>query len=341
VIARLVAASLRRRGSQLALVFLAVAVAAGTCAGLAAFAARSRARLSEDLARFGPNLLVRPAPGAPPRLDAAVVAQVRSIPGVEAASGVAELGPEANPLGRPIYAADESILRLHGNWQIEPRWPRGDERARGAALPADPGAGRVRTGEPALDAAIFISLDDPLVRGQGLDRVEVRVAPSRLAAVASAVEARIAGAEARPLLRVSEADRRLASRIEWLLGAAGILSMVLALASVAASTAALVVERRVELALMLALGHPARRLLALLGAELLAAAALAALLGAVAGELGAEALARRVFGAVTAVEPWGAALVAAVAAVLIVVGGLGAGLRGIARLEPAAVLRGE
>jgi hypothetical protein len=339
VIARLVAASLRRRGGQLALVFLSVAVAAATCAGLAAFAAGSRARLAEDLARFGPNLLVRSAPGGPPRLAAAAVDQVRSIAGVEKASGVVELGPEAGPSGRATFAADASILELHPNWQVEPRWPRAGERAFGAALAAAPGALRVRTGEPALDGAVFVSLSD--ISLEGLDRVEVRVSAPRLRAVAAEVEARVAGAEARPLLRVSEVDRRLAQRIEWLLACVGLLSLLLALASVAASTAALVVERRVELALMLALGHPARRLLALLATELLAAAALAALLGAVAGEFGAQSLSRRVLGAAAEIGPWTAGAAAAASAVVVVLGGLMAGLRGLARLDPAAVLRGE
>jgi hypothetical protein len=339
VILRLVASSLGRRGGQLALVFLSVAVAAATCAGLAAFAAGSRARLAEDLARFGPNLLVRSAPGGPSRLAAAAVDQVRSIAGVERASGVVELGPEANPSGRATFAADASILELHPNWQVEPRWPRAGERALGAALPGELGAFRVKTGEPALDGAVFVSLSDVSV--EGLDRVEVRVSAPRLRAVVSEVEARVAGAEARPLLRVSEADRRLAQRIEWLLGCVGLLSLLLALASVAASTAALVIERRVELALMLALGHPVRRLLALLATELLAAAALAALLGAVAGELGAQELSRRVLGAVASVAPWSAGAAAAAAAVVVVLGGILTGLRGLARLDPAAVLRGE
>jgi hypothetical protein len=342
MILRLLAASLRRRGSQLGLVFLAVAVAAATCAGLAAFAGRSRARIEQDLRAFGPNLLVRAAPGGPPRLPAASVTRVRAIPGVEAASGVVELAAEESPFGRRLFAADASIARLHPNWRLEPAWPRLKERALGAALPAEAGAGRVTTGEPALDGAVFISLDDLPAGWRGIDRIEVRAAAARLGAVAREVEARIAGAEARPLLRVSEADARLSRRLEWLLACAGAVSLALALASVAASTAALVGERRGELALMLALGHPARRLLALLAAELLTAAGLAALVGALAGEAGAGALASRVFGEAGGTAlPWGAALAAAAVAVLVVFGGLAAALRGIARLEPGAVLRGD
>ncbi len=342
MILQLLAASLRRRGGQLGLVFLAVAVAAATCAGLAAFAGRSRARLAQDLRAFGPNLLVRAAPGGPPRLETTSVARVRGLAGVEAASGVVELEAEQSPFGRRLFAADPTIARLHPNWQLEPAWPRPGERALGAALAPEPGTGRVTTGEPMLDGAVFIALADLPAGVNGVDRIEVRAEPARLSAVAREVEARVAGAEARPLLRVSEADARLSRRIEWLLACAGAISLALALGSVAASTAALVGERRGELALMLALGHPARRLLALLAAELLTAAALAALLGALVGEAGAGALARRVLGdgGGTAL-PWGAALAAAAVAVLVVLGGLVAALRGIARLEPAAVLRGD
>jgi FtsX-like permease family protein len=340
MILRLCAASLRRRGGQLALVFLAVAIAAATCAGLAAFAGRSRERLREDLAAFGPNLLVRPAPGGVTRLDPASVEAVRGVAGVELASGIVELEAEENPSGRRLFAADAAIAGLHPNWRLEPRWPAAGERALGAALPAEPGAGRVTTGEPALDRAVFISLHDLPPGVEGVDRIEARAAPPRLAAVAAEIEARVPGAEARPLRRVSEADERLSRRIEWLLACAGAISVALALGSVAASTAALVGERRNELALMLALGHPAVRLLALLGAELLVAAGAAAALGALAGELGGSALALRVLGARASAVPWSIAAAAAVA-VLVVAAGVTIALRKIARLEPAAVLRGD
>ena len=89
MIARLVLASLRRRFRQLALIFVAVAVAAATVAALAGFSARIGDRLAADLAAFGPNLTVRPQVGVLASIPAAALARVQALPGVAAAAGVA------------------------------------------------------------------------------------------------------------------------------------------------------------------------------------------------------------------------------------------------------------
>lgn len=90
MIARVVSASLRRRFRQLALILAAVTVAAATVAALAGFSARTRDRLGESLAAFGPNLTVRPQVGGPESLPAEMVERVREVPGVQTASGVRE-----------------------------------------------------------------------------------------------------------------------------------------------------------------------------------------------------------------------------------------------------------
>ncbi|HKV10933.1 MAG TPA: FtsX-like permease family protein [Thermoanaerobaculia bacterium] len=92
MIARVVSASLRRRFRQLALILAAVTVAAATVAALAGFSARTRDRLGESLAAFGPNLTVRPQVGGPESLPADVVERVREVPGVHTASGVRNTG---------------------------------------------------------------------------------------------------------------------------------------------------------------------------------------------------------------------------------------------------------
>jgi hypothetical protein len=88
MVLRLVAASLRRRGRQLALIATAVAVAAGTVATLAGFSSRVEARLGASLAAFGPNLTVRPQVGGLPAIPTVDLARVRAIPGVASAVGV-------------------------------------------------------------------------------------------------------------------------------------------------------------------------------------------------------------------------------------------------------------
>jgi hypothetical protein len=330
---------LRRRGQQLGLVFAAALVAAAMCAGLAGFAERAGARLNEDLRAFGPNLLVRALPGSAIPIEAGTVVLVRDIAGVQAASGVVEI-PAPDDGGVAVYAADEDILRLHPNWEVDPHWPRAGERGRGARLDASLGpAARISTGEAARDGSVFAPLAD--YAASGLRRIEVRAEPRNLHRIARAIERRVPGVEARPFERVTESERRLSGRIEWLLVCAGAISLALAVASVAASTAALLGERRRELALMLALGHPARRLLGLVAAELAFAAAAAAVLGQLAGEAGAAALARRLWGGGAFHLTPGGALAAVGVVVLVVLAGVAVAVRRIAGVEPSAVLRGE
>lgn len=264
--------SLRRRSSQLALIAAAVAVAAATVATLAGFSARVRDRLAEDLAPFGPNLVVRPEVGGPAHLPVAELAAVERLPGVA--------------------------------------W------ARGVALAGGPG-------------------------GPALERIEVRAAPARLGEVARAVEARVAGAEARPLRRVAESDALLGRRVALLLAAVCGVALLSALLAVAAAATALLGERRREVGLLFALGYETRRVAALFAGELLAAALVAALLGALLGEAAAAGLAARLLGAPAAHSPTAAGLAAAAATAVLVVGGaLAVALRRLARTDTARVLQG-
>ena len=270
MILRVVLASLRRRFRQLALILTAVAVAAATVSTLAAFSARTHARLGDSLSAFGPNLTVRPQVGGLAEIPAEAVARIRGVAGVQSAVAV----------------------------------------ARSTA---------------------------------GVTRVEVRAEPERLSEVARAIEARVEGIEAAPLLRVSESDARLTRRLTRVLMAVSAVSLVLALISVAAATTALLGERRTEVGLLLALGYTGRRVGAFLAAELLVAALLAGMVGEVLGELAAGELASRLLGgeSLGLSVTWSGFAASAAAAVLVVGSSLGMALRRIGRLDAARVLRGE
>jgi len=279
MLARLVLMSLRRRFRQLALILAAVTVAAATVATLAGFSSRAEGRLGDSLAAFGPNLTVRPQVGGAASLTLDVVARLRQVPGVRAATGVS-----------------------------------------GTPLPASFG----RAG------------------GDALERVEVRADPGRLDAVARAIESRVEGVEARPLLRVSESDARVTHRLTLVLVAVSAVSFLLALLSVGAATTALVGERRVEIGLLLALGYTGRRVGAFLAAELLAAALLAGAVGELVGELAAGGLAQRMLGDSGGLSlTWGGFAAAALVAVLVVGSSMLVALRRVERLDAARVLRGE
>jgi hypothetical protein len=279
MILQLVLASLRRRFRQLALIATAVGVAAGTVATLAGFSTRVEQRLGESLAAFGPNLVVRPEVGGPPRIPAAELARVKAEPGVRSATGI-----------------------------------------------------------PPIPTGISIPSDTA-----GFERIEVRADPARLAAVAKGIEGRVAGVEARPLLRASESDARLTHRLTLVLLSVSAVSLGLALLSVGAATTALVGERRAEIGLFMALGFTARRVGALFAAELLATALLAATVGEVLGEIAARGLAARLLGAGGSgplFTLYGFAA-AALAAVLVVGTSMTVALARVERLDPARVLKGE
>jgi hypothetical protein len=272
VIPRLVAASLRRRPRQLALIAVAVLVAAATVATLAGFSARAEQRLGKGLAAFGPNLLVRPQVGGAPALPADSAARVRAVPGVLSVQAVAAGGA--------------------------------------AGLP------------PA--------------------RLEVRAEPARLEEVGAAIEKRLEGAEASPLLRTSASDARVVRRLTLVLVAVSGVSFVLALLSVGAATTALIGERRAEIGLMLAMGYSGRRVGGMLAAELLAAALLAALGGGLLGAVAAGVLERHLLagsGGITLT--WNGMAASAAVALLVVGASLVVTLGRIERLNTAAVLRGE
>ncbi|HEX4962579.1 MAG TPA: FtsX-like permease family protein [Thermoanaerobaculia bacterium] len=172
--------------------------------------------------------------------------------------------------------------------------------------------------------------------------LDVRADPGRLLEVARAIEARVEGIEARPLLRVSESDARVTRRLLLVLAAVSAVSFLLALLSVGAATTALVGERRVEIGLLLALGYTGRRVGAFLAAELLAAALLAGAVGEVAGEIAAGGLARRMLGGAGGLSlTWGGFGAAALVAVLVVGSSMLVALRRVERLDAARVLRGE
>jgi len=270
MLARLVFASLRRRFRQLGLILAAVTVAAATVTALAGFSARAQGRLGESLSAFGPNLIVRPQIGGPPRIPDEAAARVRTVTGVREAVGVAG-------------------------------------------------------------------------GGSGVDRIEVRAEPGRIGEVAAAIEARVEGIEARPLLKVSESDARVTHRLTLVLAAISAVTFAIALLSVGAATTALVGERRVEIGLLMALGYTGRRVAGLFAIELLAAAVLAGVAGMLLGEAAAGGLARRLLGAGSAgfSLTWNGLAAAALVAVLVVGASMTVALRRVERLDAARVLRGE
>ena len=231
----------------------------------------------------------------------------------------------------------------------------GDEPGAGAAGKADAGglpvAGVLTTGEgidqgvvvPLAALAGFVGVGSG---SQGVDRIEVRAEPGRLEAVARAIEERVAGAEARPLVRVTETEALLAGKLQLLVAGVGAVCLLLALATVGSATLALLDDRRSEIALFLALGYTGRWVQGLLTAELALVGLAAVLAGGLLGEAGAAALARALLGEAalsgSSLAGLGAGLAAGSVAVVLVVATAAALVRRrVERLEPAHVLQGR
>lgn len=347
-------ASVTRRFRQLALIAAAVALAAGTVATLAGFAQRAQRGLGEELAAFGPDLVVRPQVGGP-ALPAEEAARVREIPGVLAAAGW--IDPEPTTTGAPVTAVEPTVLEVHPGWTLTGDWPGPGQALLGAALSRGDSerateiggleiTGVLDTGGE-MDGGVFVDAATLASLGfhrTGFHRIEVRTERGRLDEVAAAVTSRVAGAEAQPLRRVSLAEAGLIRRLTLLLAGVSGVAVVLALISVIAATTALMEVRRTELGLLLALGCTERRVTGLFALEVVTVALAAALVGAAAGELIARGLAIRLLGttAETAASAftWSGPVAAALAALVVVGGSLALAVRRGGNLEPARLLGG-
>ncbi len=380
MIGRLLYGSLRRRFQPLAAIALAATVAAGTLAAAAGLGSRLAEGASAGLHASGPNLLVRPQVGGPERLPAEEVERVLGTPGVLAAAGVAVepaaadlvAGPDGAPRvvlttpgqgSLPVLAASEALFALRPQWEIDPAAassgfapggafvgrrvpaPAGDA----SSLPGLPVRGTVTTGDEP-DHGVIVPLAD-LVRTvrqdmpRGVDRIEVRAEAGRLEETARAIEARVAGAEARPLARVTATEAAMAKKLQLLMIGVGAVCLLLALATVGSATLALLEERRQEMALFLALGYTGRWVQGLLTAELAIVGLVSVVAGALLGEAAASALARVLLGDVGTgplFRPSLAGLAAGCLAVAAVVALAAALVRSrVERLDPAPVLQGR
>jgi hypothetical protein len=365
VIARVLASGLRHRPGYLLTVLVATAAATTALAAAAGLAGRLRAAVAAG-DELGVNLLVRPQPGGPASLAASDGERLRALAGVAAVVPWAELGevPLAGGARRPLLATSAAAPALHRGWQVEGRWPGAGETLAGADAGLAPGArvetplgplrvvGLLRTGE-ALDGALLVDLaaleareaSPPPGGPLAVQRFELRADPRRVEAVAGAAMRAVAGAEARPLLRVTQTRARLVARLTWILAGAGALTALLALGTLAAASVSQLHARRREIALFFALGYGRAWVGRLLALELLVAAAAAWLLGALAGGLLADRFARQLLGAApgaSTLAPTAAGAAAALAgAALVLAATLRLTARRLETLQPAALLAGR
>lgn len=161
-----------------------------------------------------------------------------------------------------------------------------------------------------------------------------------ISSIALQIEQALPGTDARVIRRVAEGEGRILTRVRallWLVAAAALLAASLA---VGATSAATIIERRTEIALMKALGAGTPMVKSLFAAEQVLLAAVGGGAGYALGVLLARFLGRIVFGA--APEPSLLVLAVVLAlAVFVTLAGSFFSMRRAARYEPAPILRGE
>jgi putative ABC transport system permease protein len=148
----------------------------------------------------------------------------------------------------------------------------------------------------------------------------------------------IPGAQAKPVLQVSETEGRILDRVGilmWILVAAALITAALAVASMMLAT---VLERRVEIALLKALGATDLRVTSLFMLEAFVVGLLGGAAGFLAGSLMARRLSVSIFG-VPASFHWVIFPTAVLVAVAVALAGSVLPLSRALKLSPAAVLR--
>ncbi len=215
----------------------------------------------------------------------------------------------------------DALRRLNPLWHVSPRWPGDTEAMAGASLAARlrlaPGsvaevalgdrtatvvlAATVETGGPE-DDELFLPL--PLLQDLAAAPGEVSLALVRAALgsrspedAARAVEAAIPGAEARTLTQVARAEGALLAKVRRLLVLVTIALGAAAAFTLSGTLGVLLLARRQEIGLCLALGAASGTVRRLLLAEAAASGLAGGLGGCALGAAAAEAIAASVFGA--------------------------------------------
>jgi putative ABC transport system permease protein len=161
-----------------------------------------------------------------------------------------------------------------------------------------------------------------------------------VSSIAYEIERSWPGSETRVIRRVASAEGAILARSSGLMTLVAILAGFGAALTVSAALTTGVLERRVEIGLLKAMGAGDGQVVALFLAEASAIGLLGGVLGAGAGAILARALSAGVFGAPVSIRPIVLPLAVALALVITLVGSL-LPARRIAGFRPAEVLRGR
>jgi putative ABC transport system permease protein len=375
---RLLLRSLRLRSSSFLLALLAVTVGATVSATMLDLKADLREKMSRELRRYGPNLLVTASPGSDSRtLDEGKARRIPALlasqaPGVIVSpillsGGMAAGSTRTAAAETGVAGVDfETLARLNPSWRLEGSWPRSSEGAclvgsslaqvlalragddaivtLGAARERLRVAGILSTGE-SEDDEILVPL--PLLQERlGLPgRVSVAVlsvdgGAASVARAATRIQDAIPGVSARPLWQVAAPQGALLGTLDTLMLFLTIVVLVLCGLSVMTTLLSIVLERQEEIGLMRSLGAGDGEILTMFLAEVSLLAILGSAAGLALGAGAARLVGHRLFGA--AIEPRAVVIPLVLAVSLLLCwSAVIVPLRRALAIQPAAALRGE
>jgi putative ABC transport system permease protein len=161
-----------------------------------------------------------------------------------------------------------------------------------------------------------------------------------ISSISYQIEQALPGSEVRAIRRVADSEGRILSQLSTLLWVVTVAALLAAALAIAATSAAAVLERRVEIGVMKAIGATNTRVTALFLTEHLTLALAGGAIGFAVGTALARVLAASVFGRPASPEFILLPIVLALAALVALAGGL-IPMRRVARVDPAPILRGE
>jgi putative ABC transport system permease protein len=161
-----------------------------------------------------------------------------------------------------------------------------------------------------------------------------------ISSISFQIEQALPGTQVRAIRRVADTEGRVLTRISALLWIVTLAALAAAVLAVAATSAATVLERRVEIGIMKAIGASNSLVSGIFLAEQMMLAVIGGAIGYVCGAVLARALGESVFGSPAPVNLVLLPIVLGIAAVVAVIGSL-VPLRRAAQLDPAPILKGE
>ena len=363
---RIFIGSLRRCKSRAVISVLAIALGASLIVAAVNLRGSIRGKLAEELRSYGANLLLVPATG--PFLQEKDLLILEDNRVKDRLIGyVPFLHRVASLQGRDTVIAGTrlvAIKKLSPWWQVNGRWPeRKNEALAGFNVASKLGlrvgdsvtvsqaksritlsiAGIVRTGG-AEEHQLIVDLEEvQLLTGLPglLSSVLVSSrAENGLDRTVAFLQREWRGAEVRTLLQVARAEESVLSRLQFFLMVIGILVLFASGLSVFATMATAALERKVEMALMRALGAEKRQIAWIFASEAAAIGGVGGLLGAALGLILAQVIGLSVFRALVLPSLMSLPTGIAIGVGIALLSSLSV-VRKTAAIAPAVVLKGE